>query len=141
MTTTFERLESQVRSYCRAFPTVFNRAVNAELFDEAGRRYIDFLAGAGTLNYGHNNPKIKQSLLEYLQQDCIVHALDMYTVAKRSFLETLDLRVFQPQKLVYKVQFPGPTGTNAVEAAMKLWQKKTCDESIAALDTTVAIFC
>ena len=132
MTNTFERLESQVRSYCRAFPTVFNRAVNAELFDESGRRYIDFLAGAGTLNYGHNNPQIKQSLLEYLRQDSIVHALDMYTVAKRSFLEALDSRVLQPQKLVYKVQFPGPTGTNAVEAAMKLARKVTGRHRIVA---------
>jgi diaminobutyrate-2-oxoglutarate transaminase len=49
-----ERLESEVRSYCRAFPTSFARASGSELIDRDGRRYLDFFAGAGALNYGHN---------------------------------------------------------------------------------------
>ena len=119
----FERCESEVRSYCRAFPAVFNRAQGPFLYDESGREYIDFFAGAGTLNYGHNHPRIKQAVMEYLQHDGVVHALDMWTVAKREFLETFEALILKPRNLDYKVQFTGPTGTNAVEAALKLARK------------------
>jgi diaminobutyrate-2-oxoglutarate transaminase len=117
---TFERLESNVRSYCRAFPTIFKRAQNATLENVDGKKYIDFFAGAGTLNYGHNNPIFKESLIEYIHDDGIVHALDMATSAKQTFLENLDQHILRPRGLKYKVQFTGPTGTNAVEAALKL---------------------
>ncbi|MDT8878176.1 diaminobutyrate--2-oxoglutarate transaminase [Halomonas saccharevitans] len=115
-----ERMESDVRTYSRSFPVVFTKAQNARLTDEDGREYIDFLAGAGTLNYGHNNPHIKQALLEYLAEDNIIHGLDFWTAAKRDYLETLEEVVLKPRGLDYKVQFPGPTGTNAVEAAIRL---------------------
>jgi diaminobutyrate-2-oxoglutarate transaminase len=119
----FERCESEVRSYCRSFPAVFNRAQGPFLYDEGGREFIDFFAGAGTLNYGHNHPRIKQAVLDYLQRDGIVHALDMWTAAKREFLETFEALILKPRNLDYKVQFTGPTGTNAVEAALKLARK------------------
>jgi diaminobutyrate-2-oxoglutarate transaminase len=119
----FERCESEVRSYCRSFPAVFNRAQGPFLYDESGREYIDFFAGAGTLNYGHNHPRIKQAVMDYLQRDGVVHALDMWTVAKREFLETFEALILKPRNLDYKVQFTGPTGTNAVEAALKLARK------------------
>ncbi|PMR70655.1 diaminobutyrate--2-oxoglutarate transaminase [Halomonas heilongjiangensis] len=115
-----ERMESEVRTYSRSFPVVFTKALNARLTDEDGREYIDFLAGAGTLNYGHNNPKIKQALLDYLASDGIVHGLDFWTAAKRDYLETLEELILKPRGLEYKVHFPGPTGTNAVEAAIRL---------------------
>jgi len=115
-----ERMESDVRTYSRSFPVVFTKAQNARLTDEDGREYIDFLAGAGTLNYGHNNPHIKQALLEYLAEDNIIHGLDFWTAAKRDYLEALEEVVLKPRGLDYKVQFPGPTGTNAVEAAIRL---------------------
>ena len=115
-----ERMESDVRTYSRSFPVVFTKAQNARLTDEDGREYIDFLAGAGTLNYGHNNPRIKQALLEYLAEDNIIHGLDFWTAAKRDYLEALEEFVLKPRGLDYKVQFPGPTGTNAVEAAIRL---------------------
>ncbi|MDZ7852893.1 MAG: diaminobutyrate--2-oxoglutarate transaminase [Halomonas sp.] len=115
-----ERMESEVRTYSRSFPVVFTKARNARLTDEDGREYIDFLAGAGTLNYGHNNPKIKQALLDYLAEDNIIHGLDFWTAAKRRYLEALDEMILKPRGLDYKVQFPGPTGTNAVEAAIRL---------------------
>ena len=117
---TFDRLESQVRTYSRAFPAVFERAEGALLFDEQGREYIDFLAGAGVMNYGHNNPLINKALLEYVSGNGILHSLDMFTAAKRNFLETLDAVILKPRGLQYRVQFCGPTGTNAVEAALKL---------------------
>ncbi len=128
----FSKIESNVRSYCRSFPTVFTTATGATLVDERGRRYIDFLSGAGTLNYGHNNPRIKARLLEYLEQDGLVHGLDMATTAKRDFLETFDRAILQSRGLSYKVQFTGPTGTNAVEAALKIARNVTGRSNIVA---------
>lgn len=119
-TQTLERLESNVRTYSRSFPVVFTQAKNARLTDESGKEYIDFLAGAGTLNYGHNNPHLKQALLDYLASDGIVHGLDFWTAAKRDYLETLEEVILKPRGLEYKVHLPGPTGTNAVEAAIRL---------------------
>jgi diaminobutyrate-2-oxoglutarate transaminase len=119
----FDRVESQVRSYCRSFPAVFDKARGAFLYDEAGNQYIDFFCGAGTLNYGHNNPEIKQAVIDYLQKDGVAHALDMWTVAKRQFLETFEGVILKPRGLDYKLQFTGPTGANAVEAALKLARK------------------
>ncbi|MER5770029.1 diaminobutyrate--2-oxoglutarate transaminase [Streptomyces sp. NPDC001985] len=119
----FETLESEVRSYCRGWPVVFDRAQGSELFDEDGGRYLDFFAGAGSLNYGHNNPVLKRALLDYLERDGITHGLDMATTAKRGFLRAFENLVLRPRDLPYKVMFPGPTGTNAVEAALKLARK------------------
>ena len=119
----FEEYESQVRSYCRNFPTVFTTAKGSFLYDEDGKEYIDFFCGAGGLNYGHNNEYIKEKVLEYLRSDGVMHALDMYTAPKREFLEFYEEKILKPRGLNYKIQFPGPTGTNAVEAALKLARK------------------
>lgn len=116
----FNRLESEVRGYVRSFPVIFARARGASLWDETGRRYIDFFAGAGTLNYGHNEPGMKTHLLEYIEHDGVVHGLDMATTAKKQFIETFERVILQPRGMNYKLQFTGPTGTNAVEAALKL---------------------
>ena len=116
----FEEMESEVRGYVRAFPVIFDTAEGSLLYDEQGNRYIDFFAGAGTLNYGHSNPLIKKALIEYLQRDGIVHGLDKATVAKRAFLQKLRDTILTPRNLSFKVQFTGPTGTNAVETALKL---------------------
>jgi diaminobutyrate-2-oxoglutarate transaminase len=129
---TFERLESEVRSYCRHFPRVFARAVGSRLIAEDGRVYVDFLAGAGTLNYGHNEPRLKRRLIEYLEAEGITHGLDMATSAKRSFLETFDEVILQPRGLDYRLQFPGPGGANAVEAALKLARKVTGRRNVIA---------
>lgn len=128
----FEHLESNVRSYSRLFPTVFKKAQGAILEDKKGQTYIDFLSGVGTLNYGHNNPQIKQRLLDYIESDGIVHGLDLATVAKEEFLEAFEAIILKPRQLHYKVQFPGPTGTNAVEAALKLARQITGRETIIA---------
>ncbi len=119
----FQQYESEVRSYCRAFPKVFTKAKGAHIHCEDGTRYLDFFAGAGALNYGHNPDLVKQRLIEYLQQDGILHGLDMYTDAKGHFLKALQERILIPRKLDYRVQFCGPTGTNAVEAALKIARK------------------
>lgn len=127
----FEEVESEVRSYCRGWPTVFVEGRGSTVRDESGRSYLDFFAGAGVLNYGHNHPVLKQALLEYLSGDHIIHSLDMYTAAKRRFLERFVEVVLAPRDLDYKVMFPGPAGTNAVEAAIKLARKVTGRELIA----------
>jgi len=119
----FEIRESNVRSYCRNFPDIFHRAKDSIIYSETGAEYIDFLAGAGALNYGHNNDYIKHKVIAYLESDAIAHGLDMHTSAKKEFLEKFFSSVLEPKKLDYKVQFCGPTGTNAVEAALKLARK------------------
>lgn len=129
----FEKYESEVRSYCRSFPAVFTKAKNAKLFDENGNEYIDFFCGAGALNYGHNNDYIKDKVIEYISGDGVMHSLDMFTAAKRDFIDTFENRVLVPRGLDYKIQFPGPTGTNAVEAALKLARKVTKRSNVFAL--------
>jgi diaminobutyrate-2-oxoglutarate transaminase len=126
----FEELESEVRSYSRGWPVVFDRAQGSRIYDENGKAYLDFFAGAGALNYGHNNPALKKALIDYISRDGVIHALDMYTVAKRDFLETFNELILKPRELDYKVVFPGPGGANAVEAALKLARKVTGKESI-----------
>ena len=121
----FQKYESEVRSYCRKFPTVFSKAQGEILTDENGKEYIDFFCGAGALNYGHNNPYIKERLIKYLEEDGLMHALDMFAVPKREFLSFFQEKILKPRGLNYKVMFPGPTGTNAIEAALKL-----CDEEL-----------
>ena len=128
----FKTLESEVRSYCRSFPVVFTHARGARLYGEDGSSYLDFFAGAGVLNYGHNHPRLKEALIAYLQDDGIVHSLDMYTAAKRWFLERFEKIILEPRGLDYRIQFPGPTGTNAVESAVKLARKVTGREGIIA---------
>ncbi|MFF5389133.1 MULTISPECIES: diaminobutyrate--2-oxoglutarate transaminase [unclassified Streptomyces] len=123
--TSTERLDSEVRSYSRRWPVVFDRAVGSRLHGVDGRSYLDFFAGAGTLNYGHNNPVLKRALLDYVGNDGVTHALDMWTVAREGLLEALEERILAPRGLAYKVVFPGPAGANAVEAALKLARKAT----------------
>lgn len=126
----FKELESEVRSYSRAFPVIFNRASGEWLYDKAGNAYLDFLGGAGTLNYGHNNPNFKQALIDYIAADGVTHGLDMHTEAKAAFLQAFNDHILQPRDMQYVTQFTGPTGTNAVEAAMKLARKVTGRENI-----------
>lgn len=128
----FDEIESEVQSYARSFPRVFNRAKGEYLYSEDGTEYLDFLAGAGTLNYGHNNDLFKEKLLAYIESDGITHGLDLHTKAKGEFLETFNEKILKPRDLDYVVQFTGPTGTNAVEAALKLARNITGRENIIA---------
>lgn len=129
----FETYESEVRSYCRKFPTIFTSAKNAILKDADGNEYIDFLCGAGSVNYGHNNDYIKNKVIEYLQKDGIVHSLDLYTVAKGEFLQYFEEKVLKPRGYDYKIMFTGPTGANSMEAALKLARKVTGRSNVFAL--------
>lgn len=128
----FDEIESEVQSYARSFPRVFHKAQGEFLYDEDGKQYLDFLAGAGTLNYGHNNPLFKKELLQYIQDDGITHGLDLHTKAKREFLEAFSDKILKPRNLNYVMQFTGPTGSNAVEAALKLARNVKGRENIIA---------
>lgn len=121
----FEELESNVRSYSRYFPAKFSSAKGSVIYSSDGKQYIDFFAGSGALNYGHNHEYMKRRIIEYLESDGIVHSLDMYTVTKEQFLYTFRSNILAKKPYPYKVQFCGPTGTNAVEAAIKLARKVT----------------
>src|SRR5690625_2911933 len=121
----FEEHESEVRSYSRSFPTVFKKAKGYKLWDTDNNEYIDFFAGAGTLNYGHNEDKMKKLLIEYIENDSITHSLDMATTARGNFLKKFNETILQTRIIEYKVMLPGPTCTNAVESALKLARKVT----------------
>ena len=128
----FNELESSAQCYARSFPTIFNRAQGAYLYDEEGKAYLDFLSGAGSLNYGHNHPVLKNALLNYIQNDGITHGLDMHTTAKADFMHAFRDNILAPRALDYRMQFTGPTGANAVEAALKLARKVKGRTSVIA---------
>ncbi|MFP3920594.1 MAG: diaminobutyrate--2-oxoglutarate transaminase [Dichotomicrobium sp.] len=128
----FERRESVVRSYCRNFPVVFTKAQGSILTDADGREYVDFLGGCSSLNYGHNDPDMKAALIEHLSRDGLGHALDLYSDAKAQFLEAFEEIILKPRGMDYRVMMTGPTGTNAVEAAVKLARKVTGRTNVIA---------
>ncbi len=124
--------ESEVRSYCRSFPAVFERAKGSCLFDQADKRYLDFFSGAGAINYGHSNDRMRAALLAYIESDGIIHSLDMATTAKFQFMERFVTSILCPRGLDYKLQFTGPGGTNAIETALKIARLNTKRPHIAA---------
>ena len=128
----FEQRESNIRAYCRVYPVVFDKASNARQIDEEGKEYIDFFAGAGVLNFGHNNERMTSAVVDYIQSGGVTHALDMQTTAKREFMEKFEDTILKPRGMTHKMQFVGPTGTNAVEAAMKLARRVTSRQEIVA---------
>ena len=129
---TFNRYESEVRSYCRKFDGLFVRAVGSTIFDAAGSEYLDFWSSAGTVNYGHNPPILKKSVLSYIESDGLCAALDLNTEAKRDFIEEFQASILAPRGLQYRMQFTGPTGTGVIESAVKLARKYTGRRSVAA---------
>lgn len=128
----FEQRESNIRAYARTYPTVFVTAKNSRQVDENGKEYIDFFAGAGVLNFGHNNPRMKQAMIDYMQKDGVLHSLDMQTQAKAHFMQKFTDVILKPRNMPHRMQFMGPTGTNAVEAAMKLARNVTGRHNIVA---------
>ncbi len=126
------KYESNVRSYVRVFPAVFNKAKGSRLLDEDGVEYIDFFSGAGALNYGHNEDSQIQALVSHISTDGIVHSLDMATNAKVNFIQGFEDIILEPRSLSYKIQFTGPTGANAIEAALKLARLNTGRSNVIA---------
>ncbi len=130
----FERRESAVRSYSRNWPVVFDRGAGSWLYSVEGTPYLDFFAGAGSLNYGHNNPALRQALINYLAHNGVTHALDMWTLARADLLRAIEEQILYPRGLDYKVVFPGPSGASAVEAAIKLARKASGRQWVAHFD-------
>ena len=128
----FEERESEIRAYCRVYPVVFDTAINARQTDENGKEYIDFFAGAGVLNFGHNNQRMTKAVVDYIQSNGVTHSLDMHTTAKRQFMQHFTDTILKPRNMPHKMQFMGPTGTNAVEAAMKLARRVTGRQDVVA---------
>ncbi|MDX1808066.1 MAG: diaminobutyrate--2-oxoglutarate transaminase [Sulfurospirillaceae bacterium] len=130
----FEKYESEIRAYCRAVPTVFKSSQNAIMIDENNKEYVDFFAGAGVLNFGHNNPKMKTAIIDFINRNGVAHSLDMFTDVKRDFIKTFVDTILKPRNMEYKLQFTGPTGTNAVEAALKLARRTTGRVNVVAFN-------
>ncbi len=128
----YERVESRVRSYARAMPRQFHRAEGVWMHDDQGGRYLDFLSGCSALNYGHNHPVLKRALLDYISTNGIAQGLDLHTKAKAEFLDALETIILKPRGLDYRAMFTGPTGTNAVEVALKLVRKITGRQHVIA---------
>ena len=114
--TIFEQRESNVRGYSRVYPVTFTTAKNARQTDDTGKEYIDFFAGAGVLNFGHNNEAMINAMIDYMKNDGVLHSLDMQTSAKAEFMQTFTNLILEPRNMPHRIQFMGPTGTNAVEA-------------------------
>lgn len=128
----FDENESQARSYCRRFPRVFTHAKGSSMFDAQGNEYLDFLACAGALNYGHNPPAVKAALLEYMLRDGIQGALDFHTEAKARFIQAFRQLILEPRGMAYRLQFTAPTGTSVIESAVKLARKVTRRKDVVA---------
>lgn len=128
----FERRESAARSYCRGIPAVFASASGSILKDENGREFIDFLAGCSSLNYGHNDADMKAALVDHISADGLAHGLDLHTDTKAGFLDAFERHILKPRGMDHRVMFMGPTGANAVEAAMKIARKSTGRTNIIA---------
>lgn len=128
----FKRRESEARSYCRGFDKVFTSASGSEMISRDGERYIDFLAGCSSLNYGHNDPDLKDALIAHIQADGIAHGLDMHTDTKAAFISAFEKLILAPRDMAHKLMFTGPTGANAVEAALKIARKATGHTNVVA---------
>ncbi|CRM12302.1 MULTISPECIES: aspartate aminotransferase family protein [Pseudomonas] len=117
--------ESNARSYPRRIPLALKRAKGIYVEDVEGRSFIDCLAGAGTLALGHNHPVVIEAIRQVLSDELPLHTLDLTTPVKDQFVQ--DLFGLLPATLAQeaKIQFCGPTGTDAVEAALKLVRTAT----------------
>ena len=112
-----DAMESNVRSYPRKLPFAYEKAEGCWVTDVEGNKYLDFLAGAGTLALGHNHPVLMQAIRDVLDSGLPLHTLDLTTPLKDAFTE--ELLSFFP-KDEYILQFTGPSGADANEAAIKL---------------------
>ncbi|MCS3473075.1 diaminobutyrate-2-oxoglutarate transaminase [Pseudomonas sp. JUb42] len=120
-----QRQESNARSYPRRLPLALKRGRGIEVEDVEGRTFIDCLAGAGTLALGHNHAVVIEAIQQVLADELPLHTLDLTTPVKDQFVQ--DLFGLLPQAFATdaKIQFCGPTGTDAVEAALKLVRTAT----------------
>lgn len=117
--------ESNARSYPRRIPLALKRAEGIYVEDIEGRVFIDCLAGAGTLALGHNHPVVIEAIEQVIEQRIPLHTLDLTTAVKDRFMQDLFDCLPSEFSRDAKVQFCGPTGADAIEAALKLVKTAT----------------
>ncbi len=120
-----EATESNARSYPRKFPIALNKAKGSWIEDVEGNRYLDFLCGAGTLALGHNNEQVNAAMIELINSEAPLHTLDLTTPTKDTFVQTLEALLPGELRNNAKIQFCSPSGTDAVDAAIKLCKTAT----------------
>ena len=130
----FCKTESEVRYYSRKFPTRFSAAYFSTIKSTDGRSFIDFFAGASSLNMGHNHPTLIAAAIDYLRSGGVLNSLDMDTPVREKFISTFHQEILEPRGLRYLLQFVGPTGTNCVEASLRLAQRFTKRSRIIFLE-------
>ncbi|WP_436739283.1 diaminobutyrate--2-oxoglutarate transaminase family protein [Streptomyces sp. BBFR102] len=124
--------ESAARTYARSLPIVPVRARGVTIEGADGRRYLDCLSGAGTLALGHNHPVVLEAIRKVLDSGAPLHVLDLATPVKDAF--TTELFATLPPALASRarIQFCGPAGTDAVEAALTLTRTATGRSGVLA---------
>ena len=122
--------ESNARSYPRKFPFAIAKAKGSWVEDVEGKKYLDFLCGAGTLALGHNDDEVNQAMVDMLTNNLPLHTLDLTTPVKDTFVETLLGALPYGMGKDCKVQFCSPSGTDATDAAIKLCKTATGRSSV-----------
>lgn len=124
--------ESSARSYPRKFPFALKKAKGSWVEDVEGNKYLDFLCGAGTLALGHNDDEVNQAMIDLLTSDAPLHTLDLTTPVKDRFVHTIFSLLPEGLKENAKIQFCSPSGTDAVDAALKLCKTATGRSTVIA---------
>lgn len=127
-----QQQESNARSYPRRIPLALKRARGIYVEDVEGRQFIDCLAGAGTLALGHNHPVVIDAIQQVIADELPLHTLDLTTPVKDQFVQDLFGLLPEALRREAKIQFCGPTGTDAVEAALKLVRTATGRSTVLA---------
>jgi diaminobutyrate-2-oxoglutarate transaminase len=125
-----DELESSARSYPRSVPVAIEEGRGATMKDADGNTYVDFFGGAGVMNVGHGNPAVKAAASA--QQERLVHALDFPTTPKLRLMRRLKELLPGALSRRAKFHFGGPTGSDAIESAMKLTRGHTGREAVIA---------
>lgn len=129
-----ERQESNARSYPRRIPLVLQRAHGIYVEDSRGQVYVDCLAGAGTLALGHNHPVVVEAIQQAMASGLPMHTLDLTTPVKDAFVQEIFDCLPADFARDARIQFCGPTGADAVEAALKLTRTATGRHSVLAFE-------
>ena len=117
--------ESSARSYPRKFPVALTKAKGSWVEDADGKRYLDFLCGAGTLALGHNDDEVNNAMIDLISSGAPLHTLDLTTPVKDRFVETIFSTLPEKLRSNAKIQFCSPSGTDATDAAIKLCKTAT----------------
>ncbi len=124
--------ESSARSYPRRFPFALRKAKGSWVEDVEGNRYLDFLCGAGTLALGHNDDMVNKAMVDLIASDAPLHTLDLTTPVKDRFVQTIFSLLPEGLRENAKIQFCSPSGTDAVDAAIKLCKTATGRSTVIA---------